>query len=98
MSTSYEWKCAECKRLTGTFRRRGLCRECYLNPVKRRKHKPLPKGPKVDVRREAVLRDLFLKGLSDREIAEVTGRTIIAVTTNRHRIGLASFRSRKVAD
>lgn len=97
-------RCLECGRLVGKDVRRGLCRTCYRDPEVRDGYEPLPRGawsrrgfaPR-DVVAKAVVADLHEAGLSDREIAQQTGRSVAAVTKERQRMGLAVSRERQAA-
>lgn len=97
-------RCLECHRLTGVDTRRGLCRRCYRNHDIRDGYFTLPRGPWAKAgftcrtaEDRIYLTDLFNKGLSDREIASVTSRSVGAVTAERQRLGLRVSKERQVA-
>lgn len=93
-----------CRRLTGTDHRRGLCRRCYRDPYVQERYPPLPRGSwgAAGFRcRTAALRGELLRlydgGMSDRQIAAATGRSVAAVTKERQRMGLRVPKEREVA-
>lgn len=80
--------CSECKSEIKIYRRRGLCRKCYYNPVIRRRYPKGCGGQKEDETKSNELIRLYQIGLTDKQIAKATGRTLVAIIRHRHRLGL----------
>jgi hypothetical protein len=107
MCRSDSTRCLACNRLTGSDRRRGLCRVCYRDPEVRDDYPVTPRScvppgatsvsPWTPLECVQLLR-LFRCGLSDRVIARTMNRSEGSVTKRRQRMGLAVSLARQVTN